>query len=102
MENTFAFLSVTPSCFRSQFLWFNKGIKVNNKPFHFHDLSKENINFVEHFCKPSGVFKSWSEIKTEHNLEEKMLYKWLQLLHVFPNQWKRIVKTTTNLYINIV
>ena len=49
-KNTFAFLSLTPSCLRSQFLWFNKDIKINNKPFHFQDFSKENINFVEHLC----------------------------------------------------
>ena len=64
-KNAFAFLSLTPSCLRSQFLWFNKDIKI------FQDFSKENINFVEHLCKLSGVFKSWSEIKSEYNLEEK-------------------------------
>ena len=85
-ENTFAFLSLTPSCLRSHFLWFNKDIKINNKPFHFQDFSKENINFVEHFYKPSGVFKKWGEIKTEYNLEEKMLYEWFQLYHAIPNQ----------------
>ena len=71
MENTFSFLSLTPSCLRSQFLWFNKDIEIKNKPFHFPDLSKENINFVEHLSKPSGVFKSWSEIETEYNRWKK-------------------------------
>ena len=70
-KNTFAFLSLTPSCLRSQFLWFYKKIKINNKPFHFQHLSKENINFVEHLYKPFGVVTGWSEIKTEYNLEEK-------------------------------
>ena len=60
-KNTFAFLPLSPSCLRSQFLWFNKDIKINNKPFHFQDSSEGNINFVEYLCKPSGVFKSWSE-----------------------------------------
>ena len=72
-KNLFAFLSLTLSCLRSQFLWFNKDIKINNKPFHFQDFSKENINFVEHLCKPFRVFKSWSEIKTDYNLQEKNL-----------------------------
>ena len=48
-KNAFAFLSLTPSCLRSQFLWFNKDIKINKKPFHFQDFLKENINFVEQF-----------------------------------------------------
>ena len=95
-------LSLNPSCLRSQFLWFNKDVKVNNKPFHFQDFLKENINFVEHLCKLSGVFKSWSEIKTEYNLDEEMFYKWCQLLHAIPNQWKRILKITNDLCINIV
>ena len=29
-KNTFAFLPLSPSCLRSQFLWFNKDIKINN------------------------------------------------------------------------
>ena len=46
-KNTSAFLLLAPSCLRSQFLWFNKDIKLNIKPFHFKNFSKENINFVE-------------------------------------------------------
>ena len=48
------------------------------------------------------VLKSWSEIKTEFNLEEELFYKWFQLLHVIPNQWKRIIKITNDSCINIV
>ena len=32
----------------------SKYIIKNNNPFHFHYVSKENINLVEHLCKPSG------------------------------------------------
>ena len=101
-KNTFALLSLTPSCLRSQFLWFNKDIKINNKPLHFQDFLKKNINFVEHLCKPSGVFQSWSEIKSEYNLEGKMFYNWCQLSLAIPNQWKRIIKTTNDSCFNIV
>ena len=48
------------------------------------------------------VFKSWGEIRTEYNLEEKMFYKWFQLYHAIPNQWKRIIKTTNDSCTNIV
>ena len=101
-KNTFAFLSPTPNCLRSQFLWFDKNIKINNKPFHFQDFSKEKINFVEYLWKLSRVFKSWGEIKTEYNLEEKTFYKWFQLYYAIPNQWKRIIKTTNGSSTNIV
>ena len=83
-------------------MWFTADIKINSKPFHFQDFSKENINFVEHLYKPFGVFKSWSEVKTEYNLEEKMFYKWFQLYHAIPSQWKRIIKTTNGLCTNIL
>ena len=83
-------------------MWFNKDIKINNKPFHFQGFSKENTNFVEHLYKLFGVFKSWSEVKTEYNLEEKMFYKWFQLYHAIPSQWKRIIKTTNGSCTNIV
>ena len=46
-----------------------KILKLITKPFHFQDFSKENVNFVEYLCKPSRVFKSWNEIKSEYNLE---------------------------------
>ena len=65
-KHTSAFLSLTPSWLRSQFLLFHKDIKINNKPFHFQDLLRESINIVEHLCKPFGAFKNWSEIKTEY------------------------------------
>ena len=84
------------------FLWFNKDIRINNKPFHFQDFLKENINFVKQLCKPSGTFKSWSEIKTKHYLEERKFYKWFQLYHAIPNQWKRIIKTINDLCTKIV
>ena len=48
------------------------------------------------------VFNSWGEIKTEYNLEEKMFYKWFQLYHAIPNQWKKITKTTNGSCTNIV
>ena len=101
-KNTFAFASLTPSCLRSQFLWFDKDIKINNKPFYFQGFSKENINFVEHLCKPLGIFESWGEIKTEYSLEEKMFCKWFQLYHAIPNQWKRIIKATNGSCTNSV
>ena len=48
------------------------------------------------------VFKSWGEIRTEYNLEEKMFYKWFQLYHAIPNRWKAIIKTTNCSCTNIV
>ena len=71
-KNTFC-RSLTSSCLRSEFLCFNKDITINNKPFHFQDFSKENINFIEHLCKPSGVHKSWSEVKTIQSRGENVL-----------------------------
>ena len=61
-----------------------------------------NNNFVEDLCQPSGVFKSWNEIKSEYNLEEKMLYERFQLYHAIPNQRKRIIKTTNDSSTNFV
>ena len=62
----------------------------------------ENINVFELLCKPPGVFKSYAGIKTEYNIKEKIFFKWLQLLHPIPNQWKNIIKTTNDSHTNIV
>ena len=104
-KNTLAFHSLTPTCHRSSLLLFNKDIKINQFHFifisfisssYFQDFSNESINFVEHLFKPSGIFKSWNEIKTEYNLDEKMFYKGFQLLLAISNQWKRINKNTND------
>ena len=57
---------------------------------------------VEYLCKPSGVFKIWSEIKSEYNPDEKIFYKWFQLCRAIPNQWKRIIKNTNDSCTSVV
>ena len=96
------FSHLTPSCLRSQFLWFNKDIKINKKPFHFQDFLKENINFVEHFVANCPEFLKAGVKKIRIQSRGKMLYKWFQLCHAIPNQWKRIIKTINDFCTNII
>ena len=45
----------------SEFLWFNRNIKVDNRPTFFKDFSEKRVNFVPHIMKENCEIKSWNE-----------------------------------------
>ena len=77
-----------PSAILSQYLWFNSKILIDNKSVKIVCFSDNNINFVKHAFTSSGKLKNWENFKEEFNLQEKHKFKWLQLTHVIPVQWK--------------
>ena len=50
---------------RSQFLWFNKQLRIDNKSFIFKELSDKNLNFLNQLYDPEGNLKQWEDIKQE-------------------------------------
>ena len=62
----YLFFSVSlPSTSTSQFLWFNKYIKVDRKCIYFRDFSKNGLNFVGQLFDLQGKLKNWPAIKSE-------------------------------------
>jgi len=87
-SKNFSSLANLPSAILSQYLWFNSKILVDNKSFKFACFSDNNINFVKNVFTSSGKLKKWGNFKEEFNLQEKHKFKWLQLTHAIPVQWK--------------
>ena len=84
----FSSLVDLPSAILSQYLWFNSKILTDNKSVKIVCFSDNNINFVKHAFTSSGKLKNWENFKEEFNLQEKHKFKWLQLTHAIPIQWK--------------
>ena len=71
--------------------------KIEKKSIFISCFGTKNINFVGQIFHENGKTKSWDYIKSEHNLESKLKYCWIQLTDALPRLWKdRILNCTGN------
>ena len=89
-KNNFAFHSLTPSCLSSCGLI--KILKLITNHFIFR-IPQKGILILLNIYASRLEFLKVGVKKSEYSLEEKMFYRWFQLCHAIPNQWKRIIKT---------
>ena len=82
--NKFSCQTLVPSAVLSQFLWFNSQIEIGNKSVFFPSFSEENINFVGQLFKTDGTVKPWEHFQEEYGLENKLKFRWIQLIHSLP------------------
>ena len=54
----FRSISTDPPIILSEFLWFNRNIKVDNRPIFFKYFSEKRVNFVPYIMKENGEIKS--------------------------------------------
>ena len=64
-----------PSTITSQFLWFNKYIKVDRKCIYFREVSKKELNFTGQLFDLKGKLKNWTAIKNEYHLLESKSFQ---------------------------
>ena len=76
----------------------NGFIKIDNKVVFHRKFSEENIYFVNDLIKENGKFKTWEQINHEFKIDKNLYFKWIQLVHAVPNQWKK--KLTENTIIS--
>ena len=74
-----SFYPSVPSSTLSQYLWFNKHIKIGNNGVYFSHFSDHVISFIGNLVDINGKYKSWDTIKYEYNLTNKVLNKDLGL-----------------------
>ena len=87
-----------PSTITSQFLWFNKYIKVDRKCIYFRDFSKKGLNFVGQLFDLEGKLKNWTPIKNEYHLLESKSFQWMQLVDTLETTCKQSIREqNTNL-----
>ena len=85
-------ISYTPSCIRSQFLRFNNYRTIHNNSVHFKEFSSHNINFINQLFTSEGEFKDWNHIKRAFQLTDNLYYKFAQISHKIPKNWKQILR----------
>ena len=73
----------------SQFIWFNKYIKIDNSSVYIKYFSNKNLNFVGELFETDGKIKPWEKIKTLYNLPNNMEFCWMQIVHALPKSWKK-------------
>ena len=83
--------SELPSYIPSNFLWFNKHILIEKKPF-FRYFSEKGLNFVYQLFDNNGNVISWSSIKEEFDFSNFPNSKWQQLIYAISPFLKKIIK----------
>ena len=78
----------TSSQILSQFLWFNKYIKIEGTVIHFPKFSNKVINFLSQLFK-NGKIISLINLKCRYELTNNMFFQWGQLKHAIPPRWKK-------------
>ena len=73
-----------PSSIASQFLWLNKDIQIDNKCVIYSNFSNNGINLV-------GQLKGEQSLKENYLLSQNMKFKWFQLIHALPREWKEAI-----------
>ena len=92
----------TPSAIASQYLWFNSNIKVDKKVVFYKEFSDNQINYLTDLFDLRGKKKSWIDLAIEFNLDNKLFFKWCQLIHALPKSWKTTIADDQGQYRSIV
>ena len=87
LEQNLSYDPSVPSTTLSQYLWFNKQIKIVKNSLNFSHFSNHGFNFIGNLPDINGKYKSWDAIKYEYNSTDKEKFRWLQLVHLMPKLW---------------
>ena len=81
---------ITAYAVLNQRIWHNYYLKINNRPFYFKEFARANVNYVSQLFT-EGSLKTWDQIKTEFDLENRLYFKFIQLTHSLPPDWRQLV-----------
>ena len=73
----------TSSQIPSQFLRFNKYIKIEDTVIHFPKFSKKGINFLSQLFE-NGRIISWLNLNDRYELTNNMFFQWAKLKQAIP------------------
>ena len=73
-----------PSAITSQFLWFNKYIKV--------DREETFSNLAEQLFDLEWKLKNWTTVKKEYHLLESQSMQWMQLVNALDTPWPQSMR----------
>ena len=52
--------------------------------------------------KENGKIKSWNDFKNEFKLEQRLYFKWTQLVNAIPSNWKNSLKHSDTYSQNLI
>ena len=52
--------------------------------------------------KENGEIKSWNDLKNEFKLEQRLYFKWMQLVNAIPSNWKNNLKHSDTYSQNLI
>ena len=61
---------------------------VGNCYVKFNNFLTKTINFVSDLVNENYNFKSWETLKNQYDLDKKIYFQWMQLIHTIPLIWK--------------
>ena len=76
----------------SQYLWYNKYVLKENKPFILPVFLDRGIKYLCNLIRPDGYFKDWEVIQLEFDLETNNLLDWYGIVQSILNAWKNRIK----------
>ena len=80
----------------SEFLWFNRHIKIDNEPVYFKLFLEHGINFVYQVFDKNGIAKKLDILQTEYKLDNSFHFSWCQLIYAIPESWKKSINLSKN------
>ena len=86
---------ITCSSILNQRIWHNLLLKIDNKPYFFNDFARANLNYVYQLFNVNGSPKTWNEIKNEFNLDNRCYFKYIQIIHSLPSEWRVVLDGAT-------
>ena len=87
-----ASLPVTASSILSECIYNNNLLKIDNNIVKFNFLSSSKLLFVADLFDEEGNTKSWDCFKRTNHLKQSEYFKWVQLINIIPENWKKIIK----------
>jgi hypothetical protein len=82
---------LTNNAILNQRIWHNFYLKIDNKPFHFREFSGANVNYIHQLVNADGSIKNWIQLKTQFNIENKHYFKYNQMIHSLPPDWRHLI-----------
>ena len=83
----------TASSILSESVWHNNLLRIGNNtisPSLFR--SKISSLFVADFFDQSGTILDWNSFKNNHGISDAHYFKWFQILHALPTDWKNVIR----------
>ena len=76
----------------SEYIWYNKYIRIAGKPVSFRALEERGIKHISDIFFENGSHIPWSTLKDLQSVPSTQYFTWMQVLDAIPDNWKILLK----------